>query len=195
MLANRPTTEWRCPTIVRALDPEVVDAVWAAVAPMIPPHPESHPLGRHRRRKSDFECSAVLLVGLVTGCSWETGCSREDAERPCGGKVSDTTVRSRRDEWRAAGVFPAVGEQAVTAYDIGIGLALGDVSADGSLHKSPCGGEGAGPNPTDRGKLGWKRSILCDEHGTPLGVAIDGANRVERTHVWLSPPSSSTGLR
>ena len=29
-----------------------------------------------------------------------------------------------------------------------------EVSLDGSLHKAPCGGEGTGPNPTDRAKLG-----------------------------------------
>ena len=34
-----------------------------------------------------------------------------------------------------------------------------------------------GKNPTDRGKLGTKRSVLTDGHGLPLGVAVDGANR------------------
>jgi len=54
---------------------------------------------------------------------------------------------------------------------------LSDVSVDGSLHKAPAGGEGTGPNPTDRGKLGWKWSILTDRYGIPLGWTIDGANR------------------
>ena len=39
------------------------------------------------------------------------------------------------------------------------------------------GGEKVGKNPTDRGKLGTKRSLLTDGHGLPLGGAIDGANR------------------
>jgi IS5 family transposase len=51
------------------------------------------------------------------------------------------------------------------------------VAIDGSLHKAPCGGEGTGPNPTDRGKLGWKWSIATDANGIPVGWAIDGANR------------------
>jgi putative transposase len=34
-----------------------------------------------------------------------------------------------------------------------------------------------GKNPTDRGKLGTKRSVLTDGHGLPLGIAVDGANR------------------
>lgn len=34
-----------------------------------------------------------------------------------------------------------------------------------------------GPNPTDRGKGGVKRSLLCDGRGVVLGVAVAGANR------------------
>lgn len=34
-----------------------------------------------------------------------------------------------------------------------------------------------GPNPTDRGKSGVKRSLLTEGHGVPVGVAVDGANR------------------
>lgn len=38
-------------------------------------------------------------------------------------------------------------------------------------------GKKTGPNPTDRGKSGTKRSVLTEGHGIPLAVAIDGANR------------------
>jgi putative transposase len=38
-------------------------------------------------------------------------------------------------------------------------------------------GEKTGPNPTDRGKRGTKRSLLTDGRGIPLGLAADGANR------------------
>lgn len=34
-----------------------------------------------------------------------------------------------------------------------------------------------GKKPTDRGKLGTKRSVLTDGGGVPLGVAVEGANR------------------
>jgi len=34
----------------------------------------------------------------------------------------------------------------------------------------------AGPNPTDRGKLGTKRHILTDGQGIPLAVIITAAN-------------------
>ena len=37
-------------------------------------------------------------------------------------------------------------------------------------------GKKTGPNPTDRAKTGTKRSLLTDERGVPLGIAIAGAN-------------------
>ena len=156
---------------MRALDPEVKAIVWEAVEPLIPTPLDNHPLGCHRRRKSDLDCFEVMLVRLATGCSFE------DAERLCGSVVSDTTVRSRRDEWIEAGVFRAIANEAISAYDKIVGLDLSEVAADGSLHKSPCGGEGTGKNPTDRAKLGWKWHILTDKSGIPFGWAIDGANR------------------
>lgn len=42
-------------------------------------------------------------------------------------------------------------------------------------HRS--GGKKVGPNPTDRGKDGTKRSLLTDGQGVPVGLAVDGANR------------------
>jgi len=65
---------------MRALDPEVKAIVWQAIEPLVPVPVDHHPLGRHRRRKSDRDCFEVMLVRLATGCSWE------DAERLCGGE-------------------------------------------------------------------------------------------------------------
>lgn len=45
------------------------------------------------------------------------------------------------------------------------------------MGKAPLGGGNTGRNPTDRGKLGSKRSVLTDSRGVPLGVAGAGANR------------------
>ena len=58
-----------------------------------------------------------------------------------------------------------------------MGLRLGDVCIDGSVHKAPCGGEGTGKSPVDRRKLGWKWSLATDAAGTPVGWAAAGANR------------------
>jgi transposase len=135
----------------------------------------------------DRICFDGIVIRLATGCSWE------DAERLNGNVVSDTTMRERRDEWIAAGVFEAIEEEAVRAYDKIIGLDLSEVAIDGSLQKSPCGGEGTGKNPTDRGKLGWKWSILTDKNGIPIGVAIDGANRHDS--ILLAPTLDDAAKR
>ena len=37
-------------------------------------------------------------------------------------------------------------------------------------------GKKTGPNPTDRGKLGTKRSVVTDARGVPVGFAVAGAN-------------------
>jgi transposase len=156
---------------MRATEPELVDTVWAAINGLLPDHVDHHPLGCHRPRVPDRDCFEVMFVRHVTGCSWE------DAERLCGNKVSDTTARARRNEWVVAGVFDKVADEAIRAYDKIVGLDLSEVAVDGSLHKSPTGGEGTGKNPTDRGKLGWKWSVLTDANGIPLGWTVDGANR------------------
>lgn len=156
---------------MRAFDPEVFDALWAAVEPLVPRRNETHPLGCHRPRKSDRDCFMVIMVRLATGCSWE------DAEQITGRVVSDTTARQRRDEWVAVGVFDAIAAEAIDGYDKVIGLDLSEVAIDGSTHKAPVGGEGTGKSPIDRGKLGWKWSIATDAVGIPIGWAIGGANR------------------
>ena len=173
MLSGAPKTndQVEVPTIMRALDPEVGDAIWAAIEALLPKRFDAHPLGCHRPRASDRACFNVMLVRLATGCSWE------DAERLTGAVVSDTTARERRDEWIRAGVFDAIAAEALAGYDKIIGLDLGECAVDGSLHKSPCGGEGTGKNPTDRAKLGWKWSIATERHGIPIGWTVEGANR------------------
>jgi transposase len=94
-----------------------------------------------------------------------------------GKKVSDTTTRTRRNEWIKAGVFRLLEQEAQDAYDNIIGLDLSETSIDGSTHKAPSGGEGTGKSPVDRGKIGWKWSILVDANGVPLSWTIAGANR------------------
>ena len=135
---------------MRALSKTVVDAIWAAIEPLLPRAPDRHPLGCHRPRVCDRLCFRGVIIRLVTGCSWET------VEMILDGAVSDTTLRSRRDEWAAAGVFDQIADEAIAAWDRIVGLRLPDVCVDGSTHKAPCGGPGTGKSPVDRRKLGWK---------------------------------------
>jgi transposase len=156
---------------MRALERDVFDAIWAAAEPLLPTTPDHHPLGCHRPRVPDRLCFRGILIRLVTGCSWV------DVEAILDHQVSDTTLRARRDEWIAAGVFDALAAEALTAYDRIIGLDLAEVAIDGSQHNAPCGGEGTGPNCTDKGRSGWKWSLATDTHGIPIGWVPAPANR------------------
>ena len=161
------------------MDPRVADAVWKAIEGHLPARPpDMHPLGCHRLRISDRDCFEGILARLVTGCSWDV------AARLC--RASETTLRARRTEWLTAGVFDKLVEEAIAGYDKIIGLDLSEVAVDGSLHKAPCGGEGTGPNPTDRAKIGWKWSVATDLLADPhrLGHRRSEPRRLHpaRTH-------------
>jgi len=73
---------------MRALDLEVVDAVWETIEPLVPVPADAHPLGCHRPRISDRLCFWGMLVRLVTGASWVS------VEALLGRQVSDTRVKS-----------------------------------------------------------------------------------------------------
>ena len=156
--------------MMRALQPEVHDAVFAAIAGLLPPPPQ-HPLGCHRPRVPDRVCFQGLLLRIVTGAAWET------IEFLLDRQVSDTTLRARRDEWIAAGVFDQLVAQARDAYDRMIGLDTSHVALDGSDQLAPCGGVGTAVGPAHKGRLGWKWCAAVEAAGIPLGWTIDGANR------------------
>ena len=129
-------------------------------------------------RRDESSTSAAGLFGLIAQFC------RSATPRPSLGRAAGHeprrvfgTTACPRDQWIDAGVFDELVIEALAAFDRIIGLDLDDVALDGSLHKAPYGGEGTGPNPTDRAKSGWKWSVACDRHGIPIGWAIDGANR------------------
>ena len=51
------------------------------------------------------------------------------------------------NEWADAGVFDALADEALRAYDRIVGLDLTETAVDGSIHKAPCGGDGTGKSP------------------------------------------------
>lgn len=157
-----------------ALEPRTVNALWAAFEPRIPEREHRvHPLGCHRRRIPDRDVFTAVLFRLVTGCSWDVAARM--------GKGGETTLRTRFHEWNMHGLFDALVTEAIEGYDRIIGVDLTETSIDGSVHKAPSGGDGTGKSPVDRGKTGWKWSLLCDRAGIPVGWAADGANRHDQT--------------
>jgi transposase len=141
---------------------------FAALLPVRPVVDPLHPLGCHRPRIVDRLVFEKLLQVLRFGCSYESIAD---------GSCSATTIRNRRDEWIALGIFERLKMIVLEAYDRIVGLLLDDISVDGCITKAPGGGEVAGRSPVDRGKSGMKRSSMVDGRGIPLDRVLAGANR------------------
>ena len=77
-------------------------------------------------------------------------------------------------------------------YDDVMGIVWEWQSLDGSMTKSPLGGEKNREKPDDRGKLGVKRSVLTDARGGPIGVAVDGADAMIKLGARDAEEHSST---
>lgn len=103
-----------------------------------------------------------------------------------------STVHGRFQYWQERGVFKRLWEAGLQAYDEAKGIEWAWQAVDGTLTKRRWGGKGTGPNPTDRGKSGTKRSLLTDGRGVPLGLAVDGANRHDMK--MLEPTLNSTAV-
>jgi transposase len=163
-----------CGPLVPAVPSCILDPLREEFLALLPPRVDRHPLGCHRRRIDDRIVFDKLVEALVFGCGYE---------RLGDACCSATTLRRRRDEWIAAGVFDALRRSVLAAYERLIGLDLTDVCVDGCLTKAPGGGECAGRSPVDRGKSGLKRSQLADGAGVPITALPAPANT--RDHVLL----------
>lgn len=153
-----------------ALEPRVHDPIFTLIEHLIPPSPP-HPLGCHRPRTPNRVIFRALLLRLVTGASWETLEAIMDHE------VSDTTMRTRRNEWLDAGVFHQLVIEALSAYHRVIGIDLTEMFIDGCNNRALEGGNGVGFDPKHPGKRGWKFVCATDANGIPIGFVTDGANR------------------
>ena len=74
-------------------------------------------------------------------------------------------------------VFAAFWREGLLAYDAVQASTGPGWRWTGRWARRRSAGGKTGPNPTDRGKRGVKRSMLTDGRGVPLGAVIDGANR------------------
>lgn len=144
----------------------VPDALWERIRPLLPaarPKPKGG-----RPRNDDRKRLAGIFYVLRTGIQWKAW------PRQIG---AGSSVHERFQDWQPAGVFRKLWEAGLLAYDRVQGIAWEWQAMDGAMTKAPLGGAGTGPNPTDRGKAGTKRSLWTDGRGVPLGVVVAGANR------------------
>ena len=150
---------------------ELSDAMWERARPVLPAH-KPRPKGGRPPRDDRRMLGAILYV-LRTGMQW-------NALPPEIG--ASTTVYDRFRAWERAGVFERLWAAGLQEFDELVGIDWEWQSLDGVMTKAPFGraataaAEGIGPNPTDRGKHGTKRSTLSEGHGLPLAVVVAGAN-------------------
>lgn len=135
------------------------DTLWERIAPMLPPDPP-HPRGGRPFADTRQYFEGIWFL-LRTGAQW---CALPRCIGP------KSTIHGRFQRWRALGRFQHLWWQILLAYDEEVGIEWTWQSLDGALGKAPLGGTATGPNPTDRGKLGTKRSLLTDGRGVPLAI-------------------------
>ena len=160
MPASETTPERPLPTIW-----EIPDELWERIEPILE---RRYPPAKTGRPRADLR---LMLDGIIfrmrTGCLWNQMPERYGP---------DSTVHKWFQRFAADGALEEIWAALVAECE-----ALGAVrwewqAADGVMGKSRFEGGMRGPNPTDRAKMGTKKSVLVEQEGGPLGVAIDGAN-------------------
>src|ERR671929_913767 len=144
----------------------VSDEFWEKVQPLIPPAP-SHAKGG-RTRMDDRKAFSAMIYVLRTGIQWNA------LPREMG---ASSTVHDRFQEWQRQGFFEQLWRAGLAESDELEGIEWEWQAVDGVMTKAPLGRDATGKNPTDRAKMGTKRSMLTDGAGIPLAVAVEGANR------------------
>lgn len=143
--------------------------LWEALQQLIP-EKKSH-LGRPRSVNFRTILAGIFYV-LRTGIQWQA-LSREQFGPP-------STVYYYFALWADSGIFEKMWGIALETYDQLKGLDWEWQSIDGAMTKAPLGGEATGKNPTDRSKLGTKRSLMTEAQGIPVAVVSAGAHVVDK---------------
>jgi putative transposase len=144
----------------------IPDDLWSLIAPIL--GPEKQP-GTRGRNATPFRLAfdAVVYV-LRTGCQWQALARSEYAPA--------STIHGIYRKWVKAGVFEKAWKLLLEYYDRKLGIEWKWQSLDAAITKAPLGGDETGPSPVDRGKIGTKRSLLCDRRGAPLPIVVTAAN-------------------
>lgn len=106
----------------------VPDEIWERIEPLIPERVNTHRFGGGRPRVPDRVILDGIFFVLRTGCQWRA----LDATGICSG----STAHDRFQEWREAGFFDALWEQALRDYDEEVGIDWSWLSIDGSMGKA-----------------------------------------------------------
>ena len=137
----------------------IPDDLWEAIALLIPPRKNTHPFGGGKPPTPDRVCMEAILFVLRTGCQWKA----LDATRFCPG----STAHDRFQLWAQQGVFLAMWEAGLMAYDDYKGLDWSWLSMDGCMTKAPLGGEKDGEKPDRPGQEGGQAQPAGGGRGHP----------------------------
>jgi hypothetical protein len=123
----------------------LIEPLWVEFAALIgagdrPEFSPTRPWRCHRPRIPDRVVFDHVIAALVHGSGYE---------RLASSGCSDRTIRRRLAEWAQAGVGQELLRLGLVAYHQMIGLERDDLSVDGAITKSPCGGEVSGRSPVD----------------------------------------------
>lgn len=146
------------------------------IEPLLPRPKRRHVHFPGRKPIDDRKVMAALIFILKTGTPWKM----MPTELECG---AANTLRSRLAYWARSGVFEKLHALLLQRLNVSGMLHLRRVIVDASFVKAPKGGEGTGPSPVDRRKIGSKHHVLTDSMGTPLVVITTQANRNEITQL------------
>ena len=138
------------------------DAMWEGIQEILPVHKNSHRFGGGRPRTPDRVCMDAILFVLRTGCQWKA----LDATRFCPG----STAHDRFQEWVEAGVFLAMWDAGLFAYEDLKGIDWSWLSMDGCLTKAPLGGEKDRQKPDRSGQAGRQAQPAGGGRRHPGGV-------------------------
>ena len=144
---------------------ELPDELWERVEPILA---ERYPPAATGRPRADLRrVLDGIIYRLRSGVQWNQLPTRFGA---------DSTVHGWFQRFAADGVLEEIWAAVVGECDELDAVSWEWQAADGVMGKSRFEGGARGPNPTDRAKMGTKKSVLVEQTGGPLGVAIDGAN-------------------
>ncbi len=144
---------------------KIPDTLWEIIEKYIPRKEKNTNKGR--KAIDPRKIADGIFYIFRTGCQWK-------AAPRCFG--SSSTLHRYFQLWSRSEVFSKFWTEGLLEYDTEEGIHWKWQSIDASTVKSPLGGEKTGPNPTDRGKKGTKRSIIVDGNGVPISLVLSGAN-------------------
>jgi putative transposase len=144
---------------------ELPDELWERIEPILE---RRYPRAATGRPRAELR---LVLEGIIyrlrSGVQWNQLPRRFGA---------DSTVHAWFQRFVEDGVLEEIWAELVRQCDELGAVGWAWQAADGVMGKSRFSGGARGPNPTDRAKMGTKKSVLVEERGGPLAVEIDGAN-------------------